>query len=182
MNVPHGAGQTLRLWPYSRARPCARRRGWLLPGYAECSAPLPLSPSPRAVPQAGRASPRAWCSALSVCPCRAAVPFSCPLLGTSPCSHLLAAPSPPPAAAGEDGQSLWPLVRAFGSASHGLCSRGVGLGSAAQMKPVSWHGHGKALGSFPVQNNARGVCRLQSFLRSVVPGCWTWRLPAVGAA
>lgn len=135
-----------------------------------CPVPFPASRSPG---QQGH--PRAWCSALSVCPCRAAVPFSCPLLGTSPCATSW--------------QPLLPLqprpartVRAFGSASRGLCSRGVGLGSAAQMKPVSWQGHGKALGSFPVQNNARGVCRLQSFPRSVVPGCWTWRLPAVGAA
>lgn len=34
-------------------------------------------PSRRAVPQAGRASPHAWCSALSVCPCGARALLQC---------------------------------------------------------------------------------------------------------
>lgn len=131
-----------------------------------CPCPLPREPFPSpAGPARARGAQR--------CPSVRAR-FSCPLLGTSPCAtswQPLLPFQPRPAR----------TVRAFASASLGLCSRGVGLGTAAQMKPVTWHGHGKALGSFPVQNT-RGVCLLQCFPSSAVLGCWTWRLPAVGAA
>lgn len=65
--------------------------------------------------------------------------------------HLGAAPSPLPAAAGEDDRIL-------GLSYLGFCSGGVGLRSAAKIEPMAWHRHGKALGSFPGWNSKCRVC------------------------
>lgn len=108
------------------------------------------------------------------CPCLAAVPFSCPLLGNSP-----------RATSRQPRLPFWPqparMIRSFDSSYLNFCSRGVGLGSAAKIKPVT--GHGKALGSFPVQNNKRRVCPASapSPVMCFV-GCWLEQaLPAVKA-
>lgn len=112
-------------------------------------------PSWRAVPQAGRASLHA-CGAWH-CPSVRVVPVPCssalllPPVGNSPCvtAWQPRLPSQPQPARG---------IRSFDSSCLDFCHRGVGLGSTAKMKPVTWHGYGKALGSFPVQNNKRRVC------------------------
>lgn len=72
------------------------------------------------------------------------------LMGTSPC--VTSSPLQPQPAR---------VIGSLDSSYLVFCSRGVGLRSAAKIKPVTRHGHSKALGSFPVWNKQRGGSRLQ---------------------
>lgn len=123
--------------------------------------PFPASCSP------GRQSqPAHAVSVLSVCLSGARASLQCPMLGNSPrvTSRQLRLPFQP-----QPGRT----IRSFDSSYLDFCSKGVGLRSAAKIKPVTWHGHGKALGSFPVGNNKRRVCPASApSQETCFVGCW----------
>lgn len=131
--------------------------------------PFPASCSP------GRQSqPAHAVSALSVCRCGARASPQCPLLGNPPrvTSRQLRLPFQPQPAR---------MIRSSDSSYLDFCSKGVGLRSAAKIKPVTWHGHGKALGSFG--NNKGRVCPASAPSQETsFVGCWIERgLPAAEA-
>jgi len=128
-----------------------RRRGSVrdgaggFPPLRQPSAALAVAPSRRAVPRP--AQPARVCCA-RCCPSVQAVPVP-------GCSALLlpAAGNAPRVTSWQPRLPLQPqpasTVGCLDSSHRSCCSRGAGLGSGARIKPVTWHGHGKALGSFP---------------------------------